>query len=453
MKCLKIMAVATAMVAGAAANAQDTLNVMAYNVLYYGNGCQGPNGLYHRYLKTIVAHTSPDILSLEKLASIPVSPGDVAATAPAGFADSILENALSPAWPGRYAYCPFTNQAYANNQAVLFYDQHKLGFCNIVATYSNLTDFNIYKLYYKDANLDRTHDTTFLYVIPNHDKSGDEYEVVRGKQIKGVMDVIRQHFSHLPNMLDLGDFNVRNSDETFYKLLTASGDTAFTFSDPPFYPDRRLRYPADWDHNPEFAAYFTTSTRESGSIPNSCGSGGGAKNWYDHIFISPWLVSGANYMTYVPGSYRTVGNDGSRFKVSVNNQNTHHNVSVPDDVVEALYRMSNKYPVMVRIAVRANSTGQSLPDPELKNVVAAVQDKIIVESLANDRLVMHFPDAMTGQDIILECVGKDGSVAWSKNVNVQGAEGDFKCKIDAGAYTLRVRTRHNLIAEIAIEKK
>ena len=31
----------------------DTLRVMAYNVLYYGNGCQGPNSNYHGYLKNI----------------------------------------------------------------------------------------------------------------------------------------------------------------------------------------------------------------------------------------------------------------------------------------------------------------------------------------------------------------------------------------------------------------
>lgn len=156
---------------------KDTLRVMAYNVLYYGNGCQGPNGNYHNYMKKIVSYANPDIFSMEKMAAIPVSHGDKYATAPYGFADSILEFALNAAFPGRYAYCPFTNNARGNNMAVLFYDKQKLGFVSIVSSYANITDFNTYKLYYKDPNLSSTHDTTFLYVLPTHDLSGDENEV------------------------------------------------------------------------------------------------------------------------------------------------------------------------------------------------------------------------------------------------------------------------------------
>lgn len=211
---------------------KDTLRVMGYNALYYGNGCQGPNGLFHNYLKTIVAYANPDILSLEKMASIKISTDDKYGAAPVGFADSIIHYALDAAFPGRYAYCPFTNAAHTTSMSMVFYDKRKLGFLSIVSSYSNITDFNTYKLYYKDPNLARTHDTTFLYVIPNHDMSGDENEKVRGIQIAEVMKLTKAHFSHLPNMINLGDFNVRNSDEPFYQTLTHPEDTNFQFSDP-----------------------------------------------------------------------------------------------------------------------------------------------------------------------------------------------------------------------------
>ena len=195
----------------------DTLRVMAYNVLYYGNGCQKPNGNYHEYLKTIIGFANPDIISLEKMASIPVDAADKSGTAPLGFADSILRYALNAAYPLRYSYCPFTNNAKANNMSAVFYDQHKLGFVALAASYVNSTDYNTYKLYYKDPNLSATHDTTFLYITPNHDKSGDEFEGVREMQITGAMNSIKQHFTHLANHINLGDFNVRSSEEVFYQ--------------------------------------------------------------------------------------------------------------------------------------------------------------------------------------------------------------------------------------------
>ena len=120
-------------------------------------------------MKTIVAYANPDVLTMEN-ASIPLTQDDKYGIAPFGFADSIVDYALDAAFPGRYAYCPFTNASRVNNVQVLFYDQRKLGFVSIVSSYSNITDFNTYKLYYKDPNLAKTHDTTFLYVTPTHDK-------------------------------------------------------------------------------------------------------------------------------------------------------------------------------------------------------------------------------------------------------------------------------------------
>src|ERR1700748_3497767 len=150
----------------------DTLKVMAYNVLNYGFDCQGPVALYHQYLKTVVDYVHPDILTLEKMAFIPMYPGDIDGKAPAGFGDSILLYALNADTSGKFAYAPFSNNAGADNMSMLFYNQQKIGFAGVTFNYSNVTDFNCYKLFYKDPNLSETHDTTFLYIIPNHDISG-----------------------------------------------------------------------------------------------------------------------------------------------------------------------------------------------------------------------------------------------------------------------------------------
>ena len=47
----------------------DTLNVMAYNILSYGDGCQGTTTALNGYFRTIIQYTQPDLLSCEKMNS------------------------------------------------------------------------------------------------------------------------------------------------------------------------------------------------------------------------------------------------------------------------------------------------------------------------------------------------------------------------------------------------
>ncbi len=425
----------------------DTLRVMSYNVLYYGNGCQGPSGKYHEYLKTIAGFTNPDILCLVKMASIPLSKEDKYGTAPFGFADSILTYALNAAYPGRYNYCTITNGAKSSGTNVLFYDQRKLGYDRIICSYCNITDFTTYKLYYKDPDLAVTHDTTYLYVIPTHTRSGDEFEKVRGIQIRDEITYLKEHFTSMPNMLQIGDFNSRNSGEPFYKFLTSPDDTTFRFYDPPFYPDKKLSYPANWDHNADFAAFMTTSTRESAEVPNKCGTGGGAKGWYDHIFISPGMVNNTNDIRYIPNSYRTIGNDGNRFRISINNRNTSVNNSAPDFVIEALYQMSNKYPVMADFEVNSNRGATRAKFRELAGSNIFYKNEVRILLNDNNKLEFHFPEDILEQDVKLTITDASGYLVLSKKFKVKHPEMVVKIKLGTGTYNVSLVSHHSIIAE------
>ena len=338
--------------------ATDTLRVMAYNVLGYGNGCQGTLDSLDGYFRTIVGYVQPDLMSCEKMAAFYPAPGSTG-----NLADHITDSVLNVSFPGRYGYATPTNASGGGDMSVLFYNTKKLSFVSEHTLVADVTDFDLYKLRYNDPNLSITHDTTYLYVVVNHTQSGSSSST-RDSQVGQEMAALRAIFPRFPNLINMGDFNTANSDEAGYQSVVASSDTNTIMYDPPYSPDKVLQYPGNWSVTPyRTAAYLTTTTRASAAFENSCGTGGGAKGWYDHLFVSPWLVSGANYMQYVPNSYLTIGNDGNRIGVDINSTSPVVNTSAPAAVLQALLVFSDKYPVMVKLLVQANRNGYSPADP------------------------------------------------------------------------------------------
>jgi hypothetical protein len=162
----------------------------------------------------------------------------------------------------------------------------------------------------------------------------------------------------------MGDFNTHSSYEAGYQSIITSPDTSTVMEDPTFYPDKTESYPAEWsDNTSAYAANLTTTTRALTTVPNSCGTNGGAKSWYDHLFISRWLVTGSNYIQYIPFSYQTIGNDGHRVGVDINSATPQVNTSAPAAVINALFQFSDKYPVSVKLLVHANRNAYSIADP------------------------------------------------------------------------------------------
>jgi hypothetical protein len=336
----------------------DTVTVMAYNVLYYGDYCQNAPNVLDNYFKTIIGYAKPDLLSCEKVYTFLATPGSNG-----NLADEIVSNVLNPGLSDQYAYATPTNKTGAKNMQLLFYNTKKFTYVKTETIVANVTDFNLYQLYYNDINLAITHDTTFLYVLVNHTQSGSS-STTRDQQVTLEMTTLRYKFSGFPNLINMGDFNTSASVEAGYQSVINPADSGTMMYDPPYFPDKLVKYPGYWDASPQTVAPFlTTSTRSSATIPNSCGTDGGAKGWYDHIFISPWLVNGSNYITYIPGSYKVIGNDGNRIGVDINASFPVTNLSVPATVQNALFQFSNKYPVMLKLSIKANRNSVSPADP------------------------------------------------------------------------------------------
>ncbi len=336
----------------------DTLRVMAYNVLNYGDLCQGSTTTLNSYFSTIIRYIQPDLMSCEKMTAFNIQRGSAG-----NLADDILANVLNSVNPNKYNYAAPTNASGSGTLSVLFYNEQKLTYVSTEGLLSLVTDFDLYKFYYKDINLPLTKDTTFLYAVVCHTKSGSG-SLERDFQDSAVMASLQAKFTHFPNLVIMGDFNTRGSFEHGYQSIINSTDSSTSMSDPPYYPDQLLLYPGNWSISPSFVAPFlTTSTRSLSYQPNSCGADGGGKGWYDHIFISNWLLNGTNYVRYIPNSYNSIGNDGNRTGASINSNTPSTNISAPPNVLDALFHFSDKYPVMLNLEVKANRNAVSPKDP------------------------------------------------------------------------------------------
>jgi hypothetical protein len=207
----------------------DTLKVMAYNVLNYGDLCQGSTSTLNGYFKTIIQYTQPDLLSCEKMNAFPIS--SILAD---NLAINIRDSVLNIDFPNRYAFATPTD-ASGGGMSVLFYNKQKLTFVKTETLYQYITDFDLYKLYYNDPNLAITHDTTYLYVVVNHTQSGTP-STTRDMQVSTYMADLRAKFAYFPNLINMGDFNTANSYEAGYQSVITSTDTAKQMSDPPILP-------------------------------------------------------------------------------------------------------------------------------------------------------------------------------------------------------------------------
>ena len=393
----------------------DTLRVMTYNVLHYGDGCQGSNSYLHSKLKTIVQYANPDVLGLVKAQAIKLNSIDWNGISPVGFADSIIVYALNAAYSGRYAYATLTDAANAadGDMDILFYNQNKLGFVSVTNLCKTQEDFDLYKLYYKDPNLTATHDTTFLYVVLNHTISGSTTSG-RDQQDSVVVEGLKKSFYHLPNLITMGDFNTHTSAEPGYELLTTTKDTSFIFCDPPFALDHKLSYPSNWSSGSSASAYLNTTTRQSSSVPNSCGTNGGAKDWFIHILLSRWIANNVDYIKYIPNSYTTIGNDGKRLSISVNDSTTNgKNTSAPSSVLNALFDLSDKYPIMVKLGVTFNTTGNGPKNP-VNSINEIINQREIFSIYPNPTNGIFYMQGSTISNQVVQISDVNGKIVLSK---------------------------------------
>ena len=394
MKYLKLLIIVLCFFVSNKGRSQETLKVMFYNLLNF------PSTSPERAdtLKKIVQHVLPDMFLVNELDN------QFGATL-------ILNNALNQNGINHYQQAVFMDGPDTDN--MLFFNSNKLGLISQNEIQTTLRDINEYVLYYKAPDLASTMDTAFFYTYSCHLKAGStdpnpNYRLAEAQVFKNYLS----GKTGLKNVIFGGDFNFYGSSvssEPAHNWVLNGGTI------PLFDP---IDMTGEWHANSFYANIHTQSTRTTSF---DGGATGGLDDRFDFVFISNDLQTGANKAKYIDNSYTSIGNDGAHYNTSLVNPSS--NGSVPVDVANALYQMSDHLPVYLEIQVggdvgitendyvtsfRFNSTSREL-EVFLKNsehqISLSVYDisgkRILNETHSgNDLIKTSFPQLRSGVYIV-----------------------------------------------------
>ena len=304
-------------------SAQDTLTVMAYNILNYPLS----NSTKADTLKPIIDYVKPDIFMITELTS---SSG----------ATTILNDALNVGSINYYQKATYFNGPDTDN--MLYYNSNKLTLYSQFEISTTLRNISEYVLYYKAPNMTAQSDTVFIHCYMAHLKAstGASNEQQRNQEavtLKNYLDTK----NNIENVILGGDFNLYSSSEAAFNTILNGGNVQLL--DP-------INSPGAWNNNPSFSSIHTQSTR-SGSLGDG-GSFGGMDDRFDFIFFNSDLTTGSRGLTFVPNSYNALGNDGNHYNKSINASPI--NISAPANVIDALYYMSDHLPIIIKAHVPSN---------------------------------------------------------------------------------------------------
>jgi endonuclease/exonuclease/phosphatase family metal-dependent hydrolase len=304
----------------------DTIRVMSYNLLKFPDVNAGRIA----DLKIVLQEALPDILVVCEITS--------SSGANAVQSDALNENGITHYEKASYVSGPDTeNMLYYNSDKLALKEQ------NVIST--NLRDINEYVLYYLSDDIASTSDTTFFFVYACHLKASQGEEAERNSEALAMKNYMSTR-GPLENILVAGDMNLYGSSEPAWTTITSSH--GITLLDP-------INTPGDWHADWGYANIHTQSTR---TTTFDGGAIGGMDDRFDFIFMSEDLQNWGAQARYISGSYWAYGQDGNRYNGALIDAPT--NISLPSNVIQALYDMSDHLPVYMEIEVQ--KTYNSIPE-------------------------------------------------------------------------------------------
>jgi|6_EtaG_2_1085325.scaffolds.fasta_scaffold08916_3 hypothetical protein len=304
--------------------AQDTLTVMAYNILNY----PASNASKADTLKPIIKHVQPDIFLITELTSF------------SGI-NLILNDALNVDGISHYQSATYYDGPDTDN--MLFYNSNKLELYSQYEIPTSLRNISEYVLFYKSPGLGPGDDTIFIHCYMAHLKASQGWsnEQQRNQEAVVFKNYLDNKAATLENVIFAGDMNIYGDYEAAFNTILNGGSV--NLYDP-------INSPGLWHANSFFANIHTQSPRTA-ILPDG-GSNGGMDDRFDWMFVSDDVRSGHNYFKYIPNSYYALGNDGNHYNQSILAAPT--NTSAPQNIIEALHYMSDHLPVIMKTEIGYN---------------------------------------------------------------------------------------------------
>jgi len=315
------------------AYAQDTVRVMHYNLMYYGQTSSycttsnNPQAAKDSYLKKIIKYVKPDIFTANEIAPNSATH------------QYILDYVMNTDGVTHYNKGLMTNSSGSDLSNGMFYNADKLVLLSQHNIVTSVRDINFYNFYFKAANLATTHDTAYLTCIIAHLKAGSNASdsLARSVQTNILMNNLNS-LNKKANYLLMGDFNVYTGDEQCFQNLINYSNADVRFYDP-------VNMVGDWNSNYYYSDYHTQSTHTTST---GCFATGGMDDRFDFILESEYIKYGTDHFQYITGSYKAIGQDGNHLNDAINYGT---NNSAPDSIIEALYDMSDHLPVVLNLSL------------------------------------------------------------------------------------------------------
>ncbi len=383
---------------------EEVATFMQYNLLNYRNYtsfCDGTNNsalAKEDYLKTIVQYVDPDILVCNEIGNSPSN------------TSKILDRCLNVDGVTKYAQASYTATPGADLINMLYYNKEMFslkGQDQITKDINNQTLvrlIDVYFLYYNDPGFPLV-DTTFITIFVAHLKAGNTSSdaAARDRATQALMKYISDN-NISDNYVLMGDFNVYSaSDAAFDNLVNGS----YRFYDP-------ANAMGNWNNNSGYASVHTQSTRLN-NTNGGCFSGGGLDDRFDFILMSKAVKDDENRVEYIKNSYKALGNDGNHFNGNIK---VPANTSVPANVLNALYEMSDHLPVKMDVLIEQAK-------PNSVNSVAANGLRLRVVNPTASRIVFYAGGR--NADIVVRLFSITGALVSEQKVTVSDGQ-----RIDMG---------------------
>lgn len=376
--------------------AQDTIRVLAYNLLLYGGTpgyCQ--TSCKDIQLRTIIGFIKPDLIVFNEIAPYP------------GYVRRILDSVLNTGGISYWQSGLFPTNLTGDRLSMVYYDSRRFAYekQELITTQGGLRDVYAFHLYYRDPNLSSHQDTLFVVVIASHLKAGPNPSDATTRAQAAL--AIRNYIQALPAnrrrwVLDMGDHNLYGASETAYQRLTE------VLVDPG---------PAgQWDNNSAYAYYHTQSTRLQ-SLADG-GAGGGLNSRFDFVFFSPECTLTTAKARYIPGSHKVIGQDGLHYGKSL--LDPPQVAGYSQGILNALYTASDHLPVVADFALNVTSALAAL----------ASEEELVSFSISTAPNYLEVKSARPAHLTVYDLQGRNVGTA------LLGPEQPFSLALPSGVYLL-----------------